>query len=176
MPNILSAFRIALVPVFWIAYMTDHAGIKQWAVVVYALAAFTDFLDGFIARKFQLVTKLGKILDPAGDKLMQASALACIAIDGIIPGWAVVAVVVKEALMGVGGIIVYRTKTEMPPSNILGKAATVVFIAVCLALMIFTVPQSIAQGIIAAAIALMFMAFGSYLLLFISVMKKKNNQ
>ena len=83
-PNILSAFRIALVPVFVAAYFLDGGKVKVFAAAVYALATLTDFLDGFIARKYNLITNLGRVLDPIGDKLMTLAVVSCITIDRII--------------------------------------------------------------------------------------------
>jgi len=175
-PNCISAFRILLVPVFILAYFLDSHTTKTYAIIVYAVAAFSDFLDGFIARRYKLVSHLGKFLDPLGDKLMQASALLCITIDRIIPWWAVVMFFAKEIAMGLGGIIIHRKKIEIPPSNILGKTSTVLFIAVCLALMIFRdISEDLAFYLIFSAVALMFMALGSYVITFISVIKSAKN-
>jgi CDP-diacylglycerol--glycerol-3-phosphate 3-phosphatidyltransferase len=173
-PNLLSFFRICLVPVFIFAYFSAAEGaVKVLAISVYALAAVTDFLDGFLARKFKLTTALGKILDPLGDKLMMVSALTCITIDGLIPVWAVIAAFTKELLMGVGGLLLHRRAGgEIPPSNILGKASTVVFIAVFLALMLFPIPSRAAAYMIAGALALMFAALGGYIMTFVSVLKQ----
>jgi CDP-diacylglycerol--glycerol-3-phosphate 3-phosphatidyltransferase len=165
-------FRILLVPVFILAYWLDENGIKVYAIIVYAVAALSDFLDGFIARKCNLISALGKVLDPLGDKLMMVSALMCITIDRIIPAWAVIIVFTKEAVMGLGGLVIHRKHFEIPPSNILGKVSTVVFIAVCLALMIFHDIRKYAAVMVFIAIALMFMALGSYIIVFIGVIKR----
>ena len=63
------------------------AAFKVAAAAVYAVASFTDFLDGFIARKYGLISNMGKILDPVGDKLMTLAVLTCITVDGVIPVW-----------------------------------------------------------------------------------------
>jgi CDP-diacylglycerol--glycerol-3-phosphate 3-phosphatidyltransferase len=162
--------------VFVTAYFTDAHPVKVYAIAVYALASLTDFLDGYIARKYKLISNLGKVLDPLGDKLMMVAVLACITIDGVIPLWAIITVVVKEALMGIGGLVIHRLgKMEIPPSNILGKSATVVFFLVCATLMIFPdIPVYPASIMISAAIALMLMALGSYILTFVSVMKQRS--
>ena len=175
-PNIISAFRICLVPVFIIVYFSNVHTTKIYAVLVYALAAFSDFLDGFLARRYKASSNLGKILDPLGDKLMTFSVLVCITIDGVIPIWAVIVAGVKELLMGAGGIVLHNiAHTEIPPSNIIGKASTVVFFLVCVTLLLFKeMPRSAAIALISVAIALMFFALASYIKTYITVMKNRD--
>ncbi|MCF0120069.1 MAG: CDP-alcohol phosphatidyltransferase family protein [Oscillospiraceae bacterium] len=173
-PNILSAIRIALVPVFIGVYFACHETSTLYAAAIYALATFTDFLDGYIARKYNLITNLGRVLDPLGDKLMTIAVLSCITIDKIIPVWMVLVVLVKELLMLSGGIVIHKVgKVEMPPSNYIGKSSTVVFFVVCITLMIFrSIPEGIATTMVLVALALMLMALGSYIMTFFATMKK----
>jgi len=175
-PNILSIFRICLVPVFIVAYFLDGNDIKTYAILIYALATFTDFLDGFIARKFKASSNLGKFLDPFGDKLMSVSAMVCITIDRIIPVWAVIVTGIKEIMMAIGGLIVRRkTKSEIPPSNLLGKTSTVVFFLVSVTLMLFrSIPGKVAAIMISAAVVLTFAALISYFITYVNIMK--NNE
>lgn len=173
-PNILSCIRICLVPVFAVTYFCEAGNVKIYAVAVYALASATDFLDGYIARKYSLTSSLGKILDPVGDKLMTLTVLTCITIDGVIPMWAVIAAIAKELIMVLGGAVI-RGKLDgtIPPSNIFGKTSTVVFFIVCVTLMLFkSIPEKAATIMISVAIALMMMALVSYIITFISVIKK----
>ena len=172
-PNILSSVRICLVPVFVVAYFSQSGHVKTYAAVVYAAASITDFLDGFIARRYSIISNLGKILDPVGDKLMTLAVLTCITVDNVIPVWAVLAVLCKEALMLVGGVVLRRKKGgEIPSSNIIGKTSTVVFFVVCVTLMLFRqIPENVAKIMISAAIVLMLVALASYLKTFIRAMK-----
>lgn len=78
LPNKLTVLRICLIPVFVVAYFLPFKWAPWVAVAVFILAAFTDFLDGFIARKYKLVTDLGKLLDPIADKILSTAALFCI--------------------------------------------------------------------------------------------------
>ncbi len=127
-PNILSSIRIFLVPVFAAVYFWQAGSVKIYAAAVYALASFTDFLDGYIARKYDITSNLGKILDPLGDKLMTLTVLTCITIDGVIPIWAVAAVLVKEIVMITGGAVIRQKQGGIiPPSNIFGKTSTLSF-------------------------------------------------
>ena len=172
-PNIISIFRICLVPVFIIVYFSEEADNNLYAVLVYALAAFSDFLDGFLARRYKASSNLGKVLDPLGDKLMTISVMACITIDNLIPLWAVLLAGVKELLMGVGGIVLHKkAHAELPASNFIGKASTVVFFLVCVTLMLFrNISNWASITLISIAIGLTFVALVSYLLKYIKIMK-----
>ena len=175
-PNIISVFRICLVPVFIIAYFTEPGELKLAAVAVYVVAAFSDFLDGFIARRFQATSSLGKVLDPLGDKLMTISVMACITIDGLIPIWAIIVAVTKELLMAVGGLVLHKVAgVEILPSNIIGKTSTVVFFVVFITLILFRdIPRGVAIGMISFAIGLTFVALISYFSRYHKVMKNRH--
>jgi len=172
-PNLISVFRICLVPVFIVVYFSDDSDNNLFAVLVYALAALSDFFDGFLARKFNVSSKLGKILDPLGDKLMTISVMVCITIDGLIPFWAVLLAGVKELLMGAGGIVLHKkTGADLPASNMIGKTSTVVFFVVCVTLMLFrNIPNWASILLISIAIGLTFIALVSYVLKYIIIMK-----
>ena len=75
LPNILTLFRIGLIPVFVVAFYLPFNWSNEAACIVFVVAAFTDLLDGFLARKLQQTSKLGAFLDPVADKLMVAVAL-----------------------------------------------------------------------------------------------------
>jgi CDP-diacylglycerol--glycerol-3-phosphate 3-phosphatidyltransferase len=176
-PNILSSIRICLVPVFVITYFYETGNVKIYAAAVYAAASITDFLDGYIARKYNLISNLGKILDPLGDKLMTLAVLTCITLDRIIPVWVIIAALVKELFMLLGGMIIRKKEGgEIPSSNIIGKTSTVVFFVVCVTLMLFKkiIPSNIALMMISTAVLLMLIALISYIRTFIYIMKNTN--
>ena len=176
-PNIISIFRICLVPVFIVVYFSADRDAKLYPALIYALASFSDFLDGFLARRFKASSKLGKILDPLGDKMMTVSVMVCITIDGIIVFWAVLIVVVKEILMAIGGFVMHKVaRADIPPSNLLGKTSTVVFFLVCVTLMLFRnmLPDGVALVLISFAIALTLFALAGYLNTYIKVMKNRD--
>jgi len=159
-----------------VTYFSDLRDSKIYAVLIYAVATLSDFLDGFLARKYSASSNLGKVLDPLGDKLMIIAVMASITIDRLIPVWAVIVVCSKELLMAVGGVVVHKKAgAEIPPSNIIGKVSTVVFFLACVALMLFRdIPRNVAIAMISVAIALTFFALASYANTFVSVMKKNN--
>ena len=177
-PNLLSIFRICLVPVFVVVYFTDVNDIKLYPTLIYALASISDILDGFLARKLKASSKLGMLLDPLGDKLMTISVMTCITIDGIIPFWAVLVAGVKEILMAIGGFIIHRVaRADLQSANKLGKTSTVVFFIVCVALMLFRkIPGDIATIMISLAIMLTIFALASYINTYITLMKNRAPQ
>ena len=92
LPNKLTLLRVILVPVYIALYLTGH---YIWALVVFAAASFTDMLDGKIARKHNLVTNFGKIMDPLADKVLVYSAF-CLMIPDYIAGWMLIVILARE--------------------------------------------------------------------------------
>ena len=178
-PNILSVIRICLVPVFVGVYFgEDGTDMRLGAALVYALASFTDMLDGYLARRNNWISNLGRVLDPLGDKLMVCAVITCITIDRRIHPVALVLFVVKELMMLAGGLIIHkRFKMEMPSSNILGKASTVLFFLVCAAVLIFPgIPQPFVDAMITLALVVTFAALGGYIITFLNVSQSRKNK
>ena len=179
-PNILSFFRICLVPVFIIAFFTDERDIKLYAIIVYGVAGLSDLLDGYIARKYEAQSKLGKFLDPLGDKMMTFAVLVCITVTRHVLIPATTIFFIKEILMGIGGLILYKkARIEMPPANFIGKASTFVFFVVCVALMVFgNIQDSVAIIMTSIAIGLTLVALAVYIRTYFKLMnsRKKNGE
>ena len=131
-PNLLSVIRILLIPVFAYLFYNDE---KIWAVVILALSGLSDTFDGQIARKFNQISDLGKVLDPVADKLTQITIAVMLLIDfksaqnPIINalGWVFLVFLIKEAVMIVGGLIMLLLNIRPGAAEFWGKAATVVF-------------------------------------------------
>jgi len=175
-PNLLSLLRLAMVPVFAAVFFLPDPSARSWAAGVYALAFVTDIADGWIARHFHQVTRLGRILDPLADKLMTFTVIVCITAAGIIPLWAVVVFFLKEASMGVGALSMYHKTEDVIPSNWLGKVSTGVFFVVCAALVLFPgIPSSWATGLITLALVLTILAFVSYLLQYLALTGRRKS-
>lgn len=119
-PNILSMIRLLLVPVYWVLFFNSSI---WWAMGVFLLAFFTDMLDGYIARKYNLITSLGKILDPFADKIMQMSAILSIVLAHALHYVFAVLIFIKEIAMIIGGLLMLK-KDVVVYSNIFGKLAT----------------------------------------------------
>ncbi len=98
-PNKITLMRIILVPVFMLLL---YLGLSYWALAVYAIACISDFVDGKIARKYNLVTDFGKFMDPLADKMLVLAAMCYFVEVGVIPGWVVALVLLRE--FGVSGL------------------------------------------------------------------------
>lgn len=96
LPNLLSIFRILLVPLLVVILLTKFDGKEFYGLAVFLLASLTDFLDGFIARRQQKVTRLGKLLDPAADKILTSAAFISLVELGVAPAWMVVVIIARE--------------------------------------------------------------------------------
>ena len=122
-PNILSFFRICLIPVIAWLYCTKEAYVLTGCVVI--LSGVTDVLDGYIARHYHMVSDLGKALDPIADKMTQAVVLICLIIRYPLILIPFALFVLKELFMGITGLLVIHNAEVMPSANWHGKAATV---------------------------------------------------
>lgn len=175
-PNILSILRLCLVPVFVVVYFSGIPSAMTWAAGIYAAAVLTDFLDGYIARRYNQITNLGKVLDPLGDKMFIFASLSCMSITEHIPYWVLIVYTVKEISMGLGGLLIHRrARIEIPPSNLLGKVATCVFFGICMILLIFEPDRRVSTFLMTIAIAFSLSAFFSYIYRFISIMRNRKN-
>lgn len=123
LPNLLTLARIALLPVVVLCF---RKGDSQGALVMYTLSMATDVADGFIARRFDQITHLGRLLDPVADKLALLTLLWLFVSDGQIPVWVFSAVLIKELILisGSAFALVYGVVVAALP---VGKAATFAF-------------------------------------------------
>ena len=134
-PNMLSVLRIILVFVFVFCFFYfDEAYI---ALIVFLCAGLTDVIDGYLARRNNWITKLGKILDPFADKLMQCTVLICLLIDGLIPWWFVVPFFAKELFTLIAGFLVIKKRDIAVVSKWYGKLTVCIFYATIAASIVF---------------------------------------
>lgn len=131
-PNILSFLRILLIGVF--AYLfVNHFYVA--ALYVYVFSFLTDVFDGFLARRFQWISNLGKLLDPFADKLTLVTVLACLYAHGFVRWYIFAIALVKELAMILGGMFMLRKKNVVVYSDWWGKLATgLFFITISLAM------------------------------------------
>lgn len=135
-PNILTLARFLLIPLFVYSYV--FSGNIVASVIILAVSGITDVLDGYIARKYNMITKWGVVFDPIADKLTQVTVALCIAIKGHSIMWFVFGfLLVKELVMVLGGINLYKKGDVVVSANWYGKAATLLFYLVFFILIIF---------------------------------------
>ena len=190
-PNLLSLIRIALIPVFAVLF---NDGNYLWAVIVLAISGLTDFFDGKIARKFNQVSAMGKILDPIADKMSQITIAVMFYLtfsnssDETVKtfSWIFLVFLIKEALMVVvaAGMIAFGLKpvaAEMP-----GKVATFVFYTIMCVIMafgpdigilgeVYTLSATVMLILVGISVVLTLIAFFSYAPGVINQIKEKKN-
>ena len=129
-PNILSFIRLLMIPVFVYTYFAfDTYPASFIAAGVYLLAWITDALDGYLARRNNWITDLGKWLDPLADKAMQFTAAICFAVDNLIFLLVVIPMFLKEMLMLIGGMVIIKRKNVVVQALWYGKVATIILFA-----------------------------------------------
>ncbi|HEY8349009.1 MAG TPA: CDP-alcohol phosphatidyltransferase family protein [Clostridia bacterium] len=171
-PNILTVLRFLLIPVFGYFLSVRNYIV---AVLLFLAGGLTDVLDGYIARRYNLITSWGKIADPLADKLMQITAIVILSLGlKIIPIELVLVILAKELLMGIGALVLYRQKKYVVSANWYGKMTTVVFY-LAIIMLIFNEPfgrwtlfgiavnQLVFILAVIAALFAFFMYFRSYL-------------
>ena len=125
-PNILTFFRLALIPL--IIWLYAFVGSREWAVLVILISGLTDILDGFIARKFNMMSDLGKAIDPLADKLTQLAVLSCLIIDYPLIALPVGIMVVKELSSFVLRFILFKQTEQVRGARWHGKINTTLLV------------------------------------------------
>ncbi len=164
-PNVLTVVRFLMIPAFaWFAYQNSYI----IATALFAAAWLTDVLDGYIARKYGLVTSFGKIADPMADKFMQVTALVFLTLQGKIYLFIIIVVVIKEILMTIGGFLLYKYKNHVVQSSWFGKiSAGSFYVAIILAML--DIPYS--NILMVAALVVMIAAFVLYIKKYFDIRK-----
>lgn len=170
-PNFMSMFRLLLVPFIIWAYV----GLKSpiLTIVLLAVSALTDVFDGIIARKFDMVSDLGKALDPFADKITQVTVVLCLAFSYPMLWFLLGLCVFRETCMGILGYITIRKTNRVPYAHWYGKVSTVVLYASALSLLIFPkMPFWLSTGIIVLCMICVFTALVLYVRYFVSEWKQ----
>ena len=177
-PNLLSLIRILLIPVFGVLFYQGHIG---WAVIVLVISGLTDFFDGKIARRFNQISELGKMLDPVADKLTQITIAIVIFLEfnkSTNPTmqwfkWVFLFFLFKELLMVIIGAIMLACGLRPVAAEIYGKVATFVFYAAMVLVIafgpeigalrtLFVLPDWLMIALVILAAVLTFVALLSY--------------
>ena len=151
--NIVTMLRIALVPVFAWLHVMDSTASQVAAAAVFVIAALTDRVDGYLARSRGLITDFGKIADPIADKALTMTALVLLSIDGTVPWWVTIVIIVRELGVTLLRFVMVRRGAVMPASSG-GKLKTVlqlVFIAMLLVPWAAFLPSGLASAVDLAA-------------------------
>jgi len=144
LPNKLTVVRLVLVPIFFISFELRFIG--SWGATVistvlmvacYAMAELSDLLDGKIARKNNLVTDLGKVLDPFADTLSHLTFFVCFLSYGIMPAWCFVIIMWREFAILFMRMLIIKQGGKAMPANIFGKSKTVLYAFTTLLSIIF---------------------------------------
>ena len=129
-PNYLTIIRLILVPIIFALILLEQYSI---AFVCFLLASITDILDGQIAKRYNLTTDWGKLMDPLADKITQISTISALIIKHIIPFWILAIITIKELIMIIVGFVLYKNKIVTVHSKWYGKISTVLlFLAIVL--------------------------------------------
>lgn len=167
-PNLMSNFRILLIPVFCWLYITaksDRDYLMAAAVVL--ISSLTDLFDGKIARRFNMITQWGKILDPVADKLSHAALAVCLATRYPLM-WALIALMaVKEGFMGVMGLIFLKKGKMLDGAMWFGKVCTAtLFVGLMVLFLFIHLPLAAVNGIIAFMMLVMVITLCMYIPVF----------
>jgi cardiolipin synthase len=120
-PNLLSLFRLLLIPVFLVLLVNR---LYLWALLVLVISSLTDFVDGYVARHFNQVSRVGQLLDPAADRLFIFSTLIGLAWTGFIPWWLAGVIFARELLLLIVGVMLANHGYGPLPVHHLGKMGT----------------------------------------------------
>lgn len=190
-PNLLSLIRILLIPVFAVLF---NDGNYVWAIIVLAVSGLTDFFDGKIARKFNQISALGKLLDPIADKLSQITIAVVFylafsnSVDETVRtfSWIFLVFLVKEAVMVIGGAIMIMFGLKPVAAEMPGKIATFAFYTIMCVIMAFgpdigifkdtfTLPAMVMLVLVGISVVLTIIAFLSYVPGVLNQIKEKKN-
>jgi cardiolipin synthase len=161
-PNLMCYFRILLIPLFCYVYIAKEQYLLAAGIVL--LSSLTDLFDGWIARKFNMVTDLGKALDPIADKLNHGALAICLALRYPLM-WALIALmVVKEGYMGIMGLIFLRKDKMLDGAMWFGKVCTATLFVGLLALFVFPhMPLAAVNTLIVLMMAVMLFTLCMYI-------------
>ena len=121
-PNAISVVRILCAPVFlWLLFDAEE---RTWAFVLLAVLGATDWVDGWIARRFDQASVLGKVLDPIADRILLLTAAVALTVDGVVPTWVGVVVLAREAVVSAGTLALAAAGARRIDVQWTGKAGT----------------------------------------------------
>ena len=167
-PNIMGYIRILLIPIFcWMYINAQTPHDYFWATMVVLFSSFTDLFDGMIARKFNMVTELGKVLDPVADKLTHAAMAVCLATRYPLMWVLIALMLVKEGYMGIMGIRFLKKGKMLDGAMWFGKICTaVLFIGLVGLFFFYRLPAAAVNACIAVMMIVMVITLCMYVPVF----------
>lgn len=171
-PNILSMLRVAMIPIIARLYFDEE---YYGAVGVMILSGITDIIDGFVARKFNMTSNLGKILDPVADKLTQGLILLCLAVRYPYMLIMFVLMAVKELVLSIVGIMAIRKTQKVKSANWHGKITTFLLYANIIAHILWVnIPKALSYSLVGICLVFIILSFCMYFSSDIGKIKKSN--
>lgn len=163
-PNLLSLFRLVLIPVYVYIYLKADSGMDYFvAATVLAVSCLTDLIDGKIARRFGMISNVGKILDPLADKATQFTLIVCLSVKYPVLIGLVVLFVIKEGFQLIAGAVNLRKGIMLKGALLTGKiCTTVLFISLIIMVMIPTLPYPYVVGLTLVDVTFMIISFADY--------------
>ena len=171
LPNLLSVLRLAMVPVFVWTYVVRRSDLLT--ALVLAASGLTDTLDGWIARRFNMVSDVGKLLDPIADKITQGVMLICLVTRFPAMWFPLGLLIVKELIVGATHLMVIRRTGDVDSAKMHGKVATCFLYGMMLTHLLWQdVPLGLSRALIAATTVSMLVSLVMYARQYIGMLKR----
>lgn len=173
-PNLLSLFRLALIPVYVVIYL-NAVRPSQYMIAagILAVSCLTDLIDGKIARRFGMISTVGKILDPIADKATQFALTLCLSLRYPVLRPVLALFVIKECFQLTVGLVNLRRKKMLPGALLAGKiCTTVLFVSLILLVLIPTLPQTVVTAIAVVDAFFLTISFINYIFAYFGKRKK----
>ena len=168
-PNVLSMFRLALIPIYVLIYLrADSTADYFLAAAILAVSCLTDLIDGKIARHFNMITSLGKIIDPLADKATQLALIVCLALKYTAIRYVLGVFVVKESFQLIAGSFKMRKGKMLKGALLSGKiCTTVLFLSLIVMILVPNLDLDVVNIISVVDIIFLLIAFAHYVLIYI---------
>lgn len=171
-PNLLSLLRILMIPVIVLLYVKQKNYRAATAVIV--LSGLTDIADGIIARKCNMVSDFGKILDPIADKLTQATLILCLSLKYPYMLWLIALFTAKETIMALLGYITLRNTDSVNSAKWYGKLSTfILYASMILMILVPDLPLAVANALIILCAAILCLSLVMYVRFYVQLLCEK---
>ncbi|MFQ5798606.1 MAG: CDP-alcohol phosphatidyltransferase family protein [Bacteroidota bacterium] len=174
--NFMSISRVLLLVPIVVFLLDDSPAGRYWAILFMGIAVLTDFFDGYVARRLNQVTELGKVIDPLADKIVVGVIIVILVGLGKLAFWFAAAVVIRDMLIFLGGLYVARRKGKILESNQPGKwAVSVVVVTVVFATLGAKRFELLLDVLIGLSVLMLLISFGLYVKRFLQVLRVESS-